>query len=202
MRRISRFFMSLLPEALVNFGRGVETKMSQETGIFSNPTPPISTLSATREALEVAIDHAKDGGLVQRQDRDALEVVYKQQLLQLADYVALQVSNDPALMERSGYTLTKVREEIGPMPAVSNLSVTYPAFSGEMDLKWSRIYGAQSYTVQHKEYGTADWATTNSTRGKTTISFLEPQKKYVFRVAAIGSKGQGPWSQDFVAIAI
>jgi len=202
MRRISRFFLSLLPEALVSFGRGVETKMTQEAGIFPNPTPPIGTLSSTREALEVATDHAKDGGLVQRQDRDALEVVYKQQLLQLADYVAMQVSNDPVMMERSGFTLTKVREEIGPMPAVTNLSRTYPALSGEMDLKWNRIYGAKSYTVQHKEYGTTEWTSTTSTSGKTTISFLEPQKKYVFRVAAIGTKGQGPWSQDFIAIAI
>lgn len=202
MRRISRDFLRLSPKDVAVYGQVVEGKMTQESGLYPNPTPPIGTLATTREALEAAYTSAEDGGLVQRQERAALEDIYKQQLLQLSDYVAMHVSNDAALMERSGFTLTKIREKVGPMPAVTDLRISYPALSGEMILRWLSIYGAQTFIVQHKEVGTQDWTTTNCTRAKVKVSNLEPGKKYVFRVAAIGSEGQGPWSQEFQAMAL
>jgi len=202
MRKISRDFLRMSPKDVAVYGKVVEGKMTVESGIFTNPTPPISTLATTREALEVAYTSAEDGGLVQRQERDTLEATYKQQLLQLADYVAMQVSNDEELMERSGFELTKVKEKVGPLPMVAGLKKSYPALSGALNMRWKVLRGAYAYVIQHKEYGTEEWTSTNVSRASTTISSLVPQKKYVFRVAGVGAAGQGPWSDEITAIAI
>jgi len=199
MRKISRYFMQMRAIVLVAFGKSVENKMTAESGLFPDPTPPISTLSATRLSLVEAIANAEAGGLVQRQERNALEVVYKLQLLQLSEYVAMQVSNDEEQMERSGFTLTKKREKVGPMPMVTNVSTSNPGFKGEMGLHWNRIYGAQSYSVQYRKLDSEFWSASTSNKVNTVISFLQPRTDYVFRVAAVGAAGQGPWSEELTA---
>lgn len=196
MREISHNFMKMLPKDLAIFGKMVEGKVAQESGLFPNPTPSIGQLSSTREALLDSMVNAKGGGIVQRQDRNAIEAQYKQELLQLSLYVSMATGNSVALMERSGYTITKERVKPVIPEAVSNLKTYIPRFSGEMGLTWNTVLGAHSFLIQYKEEGAEHWATNSCTKCTAIVSFLEPYKKYIFRVAAVGSAGQGPWSLE------
>ncbi len=202
MREISHGFMKMLPKDLVVFGKMVEGKVAQESGLFPNPTPAIGQLSSTREALFSAMVSAKGGGLVQRQDRNAIEVQYKQELLQLSLYIAMAAGNVAEVMERSGYTITKERVKPGELQKVSDLKATHPGYIGEIRLNWNLVPGAISYTVQFREAESGDWSAITSTKVKTTVSFLEPYKKYTFRVAAVGSAGLGPWSNEVSAFVL
>ncbi len=195
-QRIARNFESMRSKGLIDFGQNVEEKMSQETGIFPSPTPSIAELSATRQALSIARANAKNGSLVQRQEREAITALYRNQLLQLSLYVSMAAANSAELMERSGFTLTKQRATPGIPDVVTDLNVTYTGFKGEMGMGWRPVHGALSYTVQFREEGSDNWVACTATRIKTKVSFLQSEKKYIFRVAAVGSKGLGPWSDE------
>lgn len=188
--------MRMNPDNLIIFGQNVEGKMTLESGIFPSPTPSIGDLTTTRLALEEAVSRAKKGGLVQRQERNALCKLYRSMLMQLSLYVSMEAGGQEELMERSGFTLAKNPSKAGVPDEVTDLSVKHPGFSGEMSLRWKPVYGALSYTVQYKLAEDEYWNTNTSTRVSATVSFLEPHKQYIFRVAAIGAAGMGPWSHE------
>lgn len=202
MRKITRNFLKMNPAKLIIFGQNVEAKMTRESGIFPSPTPSIGDLTSMRLVLEEAVSRATKGGLTERQLRDALCEQYKSMLMQLSLYVTLEAGGQEELMERSGFTLSKIRTKMGIPEEVTNLSIKHPGFSGELSLRWRAVYGAKSYTIQYKAVGDAYWNANNSTRVSTMISFLEPHKEYVFRVAAIGSAGMGPWSDEVPAFVL
>ena len=74
---------------------------------------------------------------------------------------------------------------------------------GEIDLVWSAVYGAMSYVIQKSDYDMPRvWTqVTIVTRSKATVPDCDPGEKYVFRVAAVGTAGQGPWSDESVKMA-
>ena len=89
---------------------------------------------------------------------------------------------------------------VGPMPKVTGLNGAQGDEIGEVDLNWNSILqGNPTFVVQK----TADPAAStgwenliNSTprRSKCSIPGLPSATKLWFRVAAIGTDGQGPWS--------
>lgn len=81
-------------------------------------------------------------------------------------------------------------------------SFTLAAASGDMDgeinLLWEPVSWARSYVIQ-KSMDTKSpsrWIQEDIiTKSSYTVSKLKSGKKYWFRAAAIGSNGQGPWSE-------
>jgi chitodextrinase len=77
---------------------------------------------------------------------------------------------------------------------------------GEIDLNWQPVRGAASYAIVRSTTGNVanagDWAAAGtSTKSKASVSGLTSGTRYWFRVAAVGSAGQGPWSDPATAIA-
>lgn len=74
--------------------------------------------------------------------------------------------------------------------------------SGEIDLNWDAIENADSYVIEISENnGKAKlgkyhkWSILDITNeSKYTAAGLKNNKTYLFRVAAVDSKQQGPWS--------
>jgi len=86
---------------------------------------------------------------------------------------------------------------IGPMTQVVNLYGTTGDFIGTIDLAWDKVNGARSYVIQMTTTPTdeASWKLLGtSVRSSFTIAGLTSGTKYWFRVAALGTAGQGPWS--------
>ncbi len=202
MKKISRNFMGMWAKKLVIFGQNVEGKMTREAGVFSNPTPTMGEMSSVRQSLETAIVNAEKGGLVPRQDRNSITHQYKRMLLQLSGYVSMASNDDPAIMERSGFDLTKDKTTVGVPARVVNVTTTRPQFDGEMDVRWQSVPGAYTYTVQYRMADSSEWSYVSSTKVRTTVSFLEQRKDYFFRVAAVGAAGQGPWSVEVPAFVV
>lgn len=95
---------------------------------------------------------------------------------------------------------------------VTNLSVTLGDEKGEMNLSWDSVESAELYVIQFSgsrnssNIRTAKRTTSvsNDTLWKTadiineskyTIRGLKEKKTYLFRVAAVTSSRQGPWSR-------
>ena len=79
-----------------------------------------------------------------------------------------------------------------------SLTATSGDSSGEIDIIWEPVYGARSYVVQRSIKITEPGRWTQEdiiTKSSYTVSKLKSGQKYWFRVAAVGSSGQGPWSE-------
>ena len=75
---------------------------------------------------------------------------------------------------------------------------------GTVDLSWDRVRGASSYIIQKSPNPITDSSWTQagvSTKSSTTLTGMTSGTKYWFRVAAIGSAGQGAWSDPATKMA-
>ncbi len=95
---------------------------------------------------------------------------------------------------------------------ISNLSVTRGDDKGEINLSWDSVESAELYVIQFSgsvnglklktAKGPASisnntaWITADIiNESKYTIKGLREKKTYLFRVAAVTSSKQGPWSK-------
>ncbi len=77
------------------------------------------------------------------------------------------------------------------------MSAAYGDIKGEVDLNWDGIEIADSYVIEIS-IGVAkrEWNLVDITNeSKYTIKGLKLNKTYFFRVAAVNSQKQGPWSE-------
>jgi hypothetical protein len=82
-------------------------------------------------------------------------------------------------------------------PALS-LAAASGELDGEINLLWEPVRGARTYVIQFSRDSAnpSRWVQEDIvSKSRCTVSKLRSGKKYWFRVAAIGPKGQGPWSE-------
>ncbi len=78
------------------------------------------------------------------------------------------------------------------------LSATLGDSRGEVDLHWDAVKETANYAVQvcRKNSNSKSWRYFDIvTESRCTVSGLKPGNIYCFRVAAINSKDQSPWSK-------
>lgn len=68
-----------------------------------------------------------------------------------------------------------------------------PAGKGAASIHWDKVTGATSYHIEVTHQGSAA-GSANATGTSHTVNHLSPGLSYGFRVAAVGSGGQGPYS--------
>lgn len=82
--------------------------------------------------------------------------------------------------------------------APEQFSVTQGDNSGEVDLQWDPLPGANSYILQICLHNVKhdDWIKIDIiTKSSYTVSGLKAGRKYYFRISAVNSSGEGPWSK-------
>ncbi len=86
----------------------------------------------------------------------------------------------------------------GELMAPLLLAATSGDMDGEVDLVWEPVNESSSYVVQvsRSRIKPSDWIQEDVvTRSSYTVSKLKSGYQYWFRVSAVTSKGQGPWSE-------
>ncbi len=80
---------------------------------------------------------------------------------------------------------------------ISSLSAANGDVKNEVDLNWDGMEIADSYVIEYKVESLKDkWVLVDIiNESKYTIKGLKQNKMYLFRVAAVNSKMQGPWSE-------
>jgi hypothetical protein len=184
------------------------TKMTGNAS-FPTPDPPLADVTAAVNKLESDYNDAQG-------KRQTAQAATNQQNLSEAEadrlttalggYVDGVAKGDDAKILSAGMSTKAAATPVGPLPAVSNLSAAGGDMDGEVDLNWQPLKGAKSYTVVKSTTGNvgnaADWTpAATGTKSKATVGSLTSGTRYWFRVAAIGSAGQGPWSDPATAIA-
>lgn len=184
----------LKPIELVALSKHIVTNM---TGNANFPTPKIALADITAKAneLDVAINIATEGSKSQRIHRDVLFEELVKMLRVQADYIRAECDGNKAMLNSSGYTLSKKPEPIGTLGTTMIKDVVMTGITGQVELKWKSVRGAQLYQVWVTEGDPKDsksWQVVAAThRVKTKIDNLKSLNIYWFAVSAIGAAGEG-----------
>jgi hypothetical protein len=168
---------------------------------FPSPTPALTVFIAGVNALEAAETDAQEGKRESRAKtmlRDDKEDALDKMVSQLFSYAEGVAGDDDQLIISAGMEPKGAGGGASdPLTASYALHATVGDQPGEMDLAWDTVSGARSYVIEMTtDPNTAgSWKQAGvSTKSKMTISDLASGTRYSFRVAAVGTSGQGPWS--------
>lgn len=135
--------------------------------------------------------------------RNASRAVLEGAMTQRGGYVEITATTE-AQMLSAGIEPRNPGAPVGQLPAPGGLVATMGDLEGEIDLAWNRVRGASSYVIDCRAYNdpTAQWQQAKiSNKSSCTVGGLVSGKKYTFRVRAIGSAGEGAWSDEVVLMA-
>lgn len=168
--------------------------------------PTQAEIDTAADAMDTALADvaAARAALKNKQElRDQKELALDDLLTRRAKYCEAVSGGDPALLTAWGFNLTSDPEPIGDLPAPLNLLAEMGSGAGTMDLSWKAVRGADSYVVECSSHTVPrTWQQIKiASRPTIVVNSLTSGQTYVFRVAAVGPAGQGPWSDEAVKMA-
>ena len=207
MARIKLNLHSLsIPEKIAR-GQQIVTALTNNTN-FPAPHPPlaqvtaaIGELEAAANAAQAARQEAKARTAAQNGKEEALDRI----LTQLVAHVESVAGDEQELVLSAGLDVRGPAAPSTSAPsAPASLTATAGDHDGEIDLSWDTVRNARSYVVERSPDPPTEtsWAhAAVSTRSTATIQGLTSGTRYWFRVAAVTTGGQTPWSNPAVKVA-
>lgn len=197
MAKLVRRFSRLSALALAARSLVIEQGISG-TPEFASLAAAIVTLTAAREALEVAIRDAADGGRTAIARRREAEDELRKVLNSVADSVSSLAGGNEVLIRRAGLFVRSAVNTLTEIPQPLKLRAEIREHKGEALLTWAKAPGASLYVIQHNGVSPDDagaWKEVGeTTRIRHIVRGLASAKEHWFRVRATGSKGSSPWS--------
>jgi hypothetical protein len=180
-------------DLLIIIKRVIE-KMKNNT-VFPNPPAALAELEKVLPEFEVALVNAKSRDKEWVAIKNNKKVIVLALLQELAEYVTVTCKGDRALILSSGFDVTD--EQNSPYaPSIETLEVELGA-PGEATVRGKNTTGAVAYVIQYatEPPGAATmWHSEGNTTCTHTFTGLSSDKRYWFRVVAIGRKGQKAYS--------
>jgi hypothetical protein len=170
---------------------------------FSSPKdgPDWARLDEGYRAYDKARSEAVDGDKGKIALRKDARAALTKDLTRLAKYIDLKADGDVAMLESTGYALTRERQSTGtlPLPAPQNVRVEHGQLSGWLLVRTSAVRGARSYETHicsSNPNVDENWRPGTFTSGcrRIVLKDLTPGTMYYVRVRAIGKNGPGAWS--------
>jgi hypothetical protein len=192
--------------AKIQFTRQIVLDMSDNPN-FAAPSPALKTLSDAAAALEYAYNaalQARANAKMQTSVMGQKSAVLDSLLMQEASYVQNSSGGDKAKIESAGFDVRDTPTPIGQLPAPAEPKAAPSQNAGTINLTWKKVRGAKSYLVERAVDSNQrlEWAAaTTSTKTKAIVNTMTSGLRYWFRVAAVGSAGQGAWSEPVSKIA-
>ena len=173
---------------------------------FSTPDPTAAAFATTLTAFNTALTEAEQAQAAAQQKtavKDAARADLEGALNGRRNYVDTKSGGDEAKILSTGFGVRAAATPIGALPAPIDFLATFGDNPGEVDLTWSAVKGAKSYIVEVRENvaGTAWGGAKVGTKSRATIDGLTTGKTYAFRVRAVGTAGEGPWSDESLKLA-
>jgi hypothetical protein len=162
---------------------------------FPNPDPTLQQISDAATALEKAYNEAQDGGKTKIATAKAAEEALDKIIDLFVDYVQFASKGDETIIRSSGLDVRSAKSAPQDLPMVTNLATETTLNDGEIHLSWDRISNSKVYKIETSADGSTNWQHIGeSTKAAITLTHLASGSKPWFRVAAVGAKGQGTWS--------
>lgn len=187
-----------VPDKIV-YGNTV-TEALRNNPAFPNAGPQVTALEAATDHLstrkteaETAKANAKATITLQDDAAAAFDVV----LASVADYVQRESAGDKAKIESAGFAVCAERTPPSVLPAPTDVQVVASAFAGSADLSWQLDRDARLFLIERAEDAAEPVfrQIATATKKSASVNSMVSGKKYLFRLAAVGPAGQGPWSE-------
>ncbi|MCB9167801.1 MAG: fibronectin type III domain-containing protein [Flavobacteriales bacterium] len=195
----------LTPTDLVEKGRNLVEKCTGNANLTlpANFLTDMTTALDTLQADNIAV---RDNGGRQDVLTRNLQVAAVQELVrQLAGYVQAQCGDDAGKIASTGFTTHRVPSPIGVLDAPGNLRAERGRLPGEVHLRWDGVYGRLMYRGFITSGDPKDESTwqelVQTSKNFHTVTGLDSDKAYYFRVQAIGAAGEGKMSDSATAKA-
>lgn len=162
--------------------------------------PLLTTFSTKLAAVQSLVDSLTQAVSEKNAARAALEAA----TIKRGNYVENASGGVEATILSAGFEVRAPGAPIGELPAPQNLVATMGDNAGEVDLGCDRVRGAASYIWHCRLYAQPNgpWQQVKiSKRSSTTAIGLVSGTKYAFRVCAVGTEGEGAWSDEAVVMA-
>jgi hypothetical protein len=179
---------------LVTTGQRVIEKM-ENNAVFPNPPAALGKLKEVLPEFQTALVKAQGRDKEMVSIKNDKKAILRALLAELAEYVTTTCNGDRTLILSSGFDVTEERSS-RPAPSVETLEVEL-GLPGEATTRIRNIGGAKAYVHQYTTEmpgpNTA-WIGEGSSHRYYTFRGLSSDKRYWFRVVAIGSNGQRAYS--------
>jgi hypothetical protein len=191
--------------AKIQYTRQIVLDMTNNPN-FAAPSPDLDSLSDAATALESAYNaalQARANAKMQTSVMGQKSAVLDLLLMQEASYVQSTSGGDKAKIESAGFDVRDTPTPIGQLPAPAEPKAVPSQNPGMIQLSWKKVRGAKSYLIERAlDNQRLEWAAAStSTKTKAMVNTMTSGLRYWFRVAAIGSAGQGTWSEPISKIA-
>ena len=204
MRIVKAGLKGLNAAELVGKSTHVENEMTGNVS-FASPSPDLTEVNAARTALVAAIAAAQGGAHAAIATKNEAAKKLSGLLVQLARYVNSVAGGDVDMAVSSGFELAKLPDPIDRLDAPTRFEGSTSAIAGRVELRWKGVRGArmyQAYICEGDPTTDGTWAPVGMTsKARLTVQGLTTDKKYSFRVAALGTIGEGPLSDTVTAKA-
>ena len=174
---------------------------------FPAPNPLAIAFASTLTSYETALSAstaATQAAQTATSAKDDKRALLEASLNIRAKSVENDSLGDETKILSSGFSLRAASDPIGPMAQPQNFRATSGDLTGEIDLQCDAVRGAKSYVVECRTHGATPgaWAQAKIvTKSRTTVGGLTPGQEYAFRIRAVGTAGEGPWSDEAVKMA-
>lgn len=175
---------------------------------FPAPQPTLSGVKIVTDDLEAAQQEqqaAKRAAEAKTAERNEKEDLFDRTFAQLAAHVESVAGDDEHKIRSAGMdTRAPAAPSAGTLDAPGSVNVTGGDADGEIDLSWNPVDGAKTYQIEQSPdpITATSWKqATATTKSKATVEGLTSGTRYWFRVAAVGTSGQGAWSNPVSKIA-
>ncbi len=175
---------------------------------FTGLTPSKTDFDDGVEDLDSAIlaRKAAEAVLATKVDEEATARAVVETLMRgRAGFVDNSAKGDATIIHKAAFEATAEKSPVGALPAPENLRAALNGHSGQMRVRGNPVKGAGSYVTECREHGTTlgPWQQVKvSTSASFTATGLTPGKEYAFRMKAVGSAGDSPWSDEVVKMAV
>ncbi len=186
-------------------GNKVVTNMTENPN-FPNPNPTLDVLRTATDNMSSAaneVEAARKTVQVKMSLLSQQESIFDGVITQMGTYVDNTSNGDEAIILSAGMDIQKEKSPASLPDKITSVNATSGDSAGEIDLSWDRVNNAKSYVVETAINATSlEWKhALISTKSKAELTGLTTGAAYQIRVAAVGSLGQGPWSDPVLKVA-
>jgi len=186
----------------VEFGRIVFANMTGNPD-FTAPSPTLAELKTVTDDLELAYDNSKHG-LLSTATLNTAEENFDTIMSAMGNYVGSIAKGTRAIINGAGMDAVEASHIPIPLTKVLGVEGKTGKLTGDVFFDWEKVKGCRVY-VGYLIAADAPPATKPlevfTTKSKITIGGLEPGKKYLLVLKAIGAAGVGPESDQASAYA-
>lgn len=192
----------------VSLCRSVAKAGAANAGTFSSPPVPPAAVDAAAtklEQAEAAATQARQTSLLATSQRDDAGIALDGLLVQWASYVEIVAKGDATIIGMSSFPVRGAPVRVtAPPSAPDPFLAAAGTKTGEAEMRLGKIAGARGFIVERNANPNdpAGWVhvvSTATSKRKIKLTGL-PSGRWWFRVAALGTAGQGPWTDPATCI--